>query len=68
VPDLDHDHGRIGVLNCVKDAVVSLTYPILVLAGELFAAMRARIGSQALDLPDDPLAILGWESFEFLGG
>jgi len=57
-----------GIVDHIDDAVVSLTDPILIMPGKLFAAWWARIMRQILQTFRYTAKILFWKSTQFAFG
>lgn len=53
----DDNHDQFIVPDFVDDPVLTLAYPISIMAGELLATGRPRFISQALDSPDNALPV-----------
>src|SRR5947208_8039995 len=68
VADLDHRHGLGAVIDRVKDAIVPLSDPILLLPGKFLDALRSRCHGKPRDLGGDLTANFRRESLELLGG
>src|SRR5438874_9337210 len=68
VADLDHRDGLGGVIDRVKDAIVPLSDPILLLPGKFLDALRSRCHGKPRDLGGDLTANFRREPLELLGG
>lgn len=68
IPDADDRHDQLGVHDLVQDAIVALADPVLLIPAELLDADRSRVASEASDLGDDALPVLGRYAFKLLCG
>jgi hypothetical protein len=64
--DLDDCDCQLGVIDRIKDSVVTLPEAVLLLAGQLLAASWTGLRSQSLNPARDTSPVLERESFEFL--
>jgi hypothetical protein len=63
----DHDSCR-GVIDCVQNAVVTLSEAVPVLAGQFLGTAGPWVSAEALELGSSALAVLFRQRFEFFRG
>jgi hypothetical protein len=56
--DLHHKDGRLSIVDRIRDTEVALTNAVLIVAGELLTAGRARVCGQLTDSVNDPCPVL----------
>jgi len=66
--DLDNHDGRRGVIDCVQNAVVTLSEAVPVLAGQFLGTAGPWFSAEALDLGGGALSFLFRQRFEFFRG
>lgn len=64
--DLDYLHNQVLIFDGIEDAITSLSYTVLLLAGDFLDAVGARVVGQLEDTLDQSLTILlRGNSFDF---
>jgi hypothetical protein len=64
--NLHNDHHYLIIVDLVQDTVFPLAYPILVIAGQFFAATGTRVFTQTLDAVNDPSPVPIREALDLL--
>ena len=67
MPDLYDDNNEFVAVDGVKDSIVPLPDPILVIPCELLMTRGPGIGGEAVNSFDDPESIDLWNGLDFLG-